>query len=347
MVLFPAKFAAIGPAIMGSLGGLSESLTTAATALGGSLAAGVAAGLVLGLAGVWILLKTGVLEALSNLGVAIQESPVGSLIMDALKIVLAPIGSIGAAIIDIVKGDLASIPEDMAEPFNQAGDAIERYIDRMYNVTSDGVSSISYAFSGLGSSLAGASGAMTAMAVSAFSGISGAFQGMSGQIQGVFAQMMSALQSLINSTAGGFFNAGQNIIVNMVNGILAAAGGIVNAIQGVFQQIANMIPHSPAKEGPLAQVPNWGAYLSGGMPEAESSVKTGMAGVAQAVVDTTAAPVAQAGAAAGKPSGAGGDVVTISPGAIVINGAGQNATQIADMVIQRFSDVRRQKGIRS
>jgi hypothetical protein len=49
---------------------------------------------------------------------------------------------------------------------------------------------------------------------------------------------------------------------------------------------------------------------------------------------------------AGKAAG-GGDTITISPGAIVINGAGQNAEEIANMVIQKFSQARAQKGYRT
>jgi len=348
--LAPTLTASITGAFSGIASSLGGILSAAGTAIAGSLTAAIGAGLVLGLAGVWVLLKTGVLDALAGLGDAISESDIGGPIMDALKVILAPIGSIGAAIIDIVKGDFADIPEDMAEPFNQAGDAIGRYLDRIRDVASQGVYGIASAFSGLGASLSGASGSITAMAVSAFSGISQAFQGMAGQVRGVFSQMMSSLQTVITSTAGGFYNAGQNIITSMVNGIIAAAGGIINAIKNVFAQIANLIPHSPAKEGPLAELPNWGSYLAGGMPQAESQVKSGATSMVKAAADGLNEPAKGAsipGAAATGQAVGGGDTITIAAGAIVINGAGQNAKEIADMVITQFAAVRKQRGIRS
>ena len=348
--LAPTLTASITGAFSGLVASLSSVLTTVGTAIAGSLVAAIAAGVVLGLAGVWVLLKTGVLDALAGLGEAISESPFGELIMDALKIVLAPIGSIGAAIIDIVKGDFASIPDDMAEPFRQAGDAIGRYLDGIRSTVSGGISAIASGFGGLGASLAGAAGQMAAFATSAFSGISGAFQGMSGQIQGVFSQMMAAIQTAITSTAGGFFNAGQNIITSMANGIIAAFNAVKQPITEFFNWIANLIPHSPAKEGPLSQPPNWGSYLTQGMSGAEGQVKSGATSMVKAAADgindTTAKGSAIPGSASPSAAG-GGDTITIAAGAIVINGAGQNAREIADLVIKQFADVRRQRGIRS
>jgi hypothetical protein len=65
--------------------------------------------------------------------------------------------------------------------------------------------------------------------------------------------------------------------------------------------------------------------------------------VAAAASSNLAAPVAAgavAGAAGGAGAGAGGGgstSITISPGAIVINGAGQNADEIANQVIAKLS----------
>jgi hypothetical protein len=106
---------------------------------GGVDCSSVVGGAVLGLAGVWTLDKLGILKGLSDLGNQINASPIGSVIMDALKVVLAPIGSIGAAILDIVRGDFDKVGKDMVAPFEQAGEAAQRNVDR-----------IKTAFSGIG-----------------------------------------------------------------------------------------------------------------------------------------------------------------------------------------------------
>lgn len=356
------SLAAIGPALMaiaafkgsivGALGSISGALsglatsasglaTSAGTAIGGSLAAGVGIGAVAGLAGVWILLKTGVLDAISGIGRAIESSPLGSVIMDALKIVLAPIGSLGAGIIALVQGDFARIPEVMIAPFEQAGEAITRNIERIQfafsgigTVVTGGVQALGGAVNSMVQSFAGM-GAIGGYASAAFGNIGGAFNAMAGQVRGVFSQMFSSILGLIQSTAAGFYNAGQNIITSIVNGIVAAAGGIVTAIGNALNAVRSLFPFSPAKEGPLAETPNWGTWMSAGMesaaPEVAAAASTNLAAPAAAGV---AGGMAAAG---GSPGGGGSTTVNIAAGAIVINGVGQNAEEIANQVIQKLS----------
>ena len=275
-------------------------------AIGGSLAAGVGIGAVAGLAGVWVLLKTGVLDAISGIGRAIESSPLGSVVMDALKIILAPIGSLGAGIIALVQGDFARIPEVMIAPFEQAGEAIGRNIDRIRDafsgigtVVTGGVQALGGAVNSMVQSFAGM-GSIGGYASAAFGNIGGAFNAMAGQVRGVFSQMFSGILGLIQSTAGGFYNAGMNIITSIVNGIVAAAGGIVTAIANALSAVRALFPFSPAKEGPLAETPNWGTWMSAGMesaaPEVAAAAETNLAAPAAAGV---------AGGMAGAGEGAG------------------------------------------
>jgi len=333
--------ASIPGAISGLLAGMSTDIAAGGMAAGGSLAAAIGAGAVLGLAGVWILVKTGVMQGISDIGRSIESSPLGSVVMDALKIILAPIGSLGAGIIALVRGDFARIPEVMIAPFEQADEAIGRNIDRIRaafsgigSTVAGGVSQLGDAVRGMINSFAGM-GAIGGYASAAFGNIGGAFNAMAGQVRGVFSQMFSSILGLIQSTAGGFYNAGMNIITSIVNGIVAAAGGIVTAIASALNQVRALFPFSPAKEGPLAETPNWGTWMTQGMEKAGPEV-------AAAASSNLAAPVAAgvAGAAGGAGAGAGSGgstSITISPGAIVINGAGQNAEEIANQVIAKLS----------
>lgn len=345
----------IGTSLSGLGASLSGAATTAGTAIGGSIAAGVAIGAAAGLAGVWVLVKTGILDGISDIGRAIESSPLGSRIMDSLKIIMAPIGSLGAGIIALVKGDFEHIGEEMVKPFQQAHEAALRFKDAFGMAISGSgpaVQSLASAFQGLGQAAASGLGGLAAYASAGFSGIGGAFQGMAGQVRGVFSQLMSAIQGLINSTAGGFRAAGANIITSMVNGIVAAAGGIVTAIANALNRVRALFPFSPAKEGPLAETPNWGTWMSQGMekagPEAAKSATENLA----APVASAASPASAAGGGAGGPGGSGGGgSVNIAAGAIVINGAGQNAEEIANQVIaklgQAMAGKRQQMGYRT
>jgi methyl-accepting chemotaxis protein len=326
-----ALFPSLGATISSAAAGLGSTMTAAGTALAGSMVAGIGAGLLLGLGGVWILLQTGVLDAFNNLGRWIETSPIGATIMDALRIVLAPIGSLGAGIIALVQGNFAGIGPAMMGPLNQASSAISGFVNSVNGM----LSNFGSGFSGLVGTVQGV-----------FSGIGSAFGGMTGQIQGVFSQLMRAILTVINSTASGFYAAGMNIITSMVNGIVAAAGGIVTAIGNALNAVRSLFPFSPAKEGPLAQVPNWSSYMSEPIAKEAPAAARAASQVAGAVAG--AGPAAAAAGGAGKGTGSGGgDTITIAPGAIVINGAGQNADQIANMVIQKFTQARMSKGYRT
>lgn len=274
--------------------------------------------------------------------------------MDALKVVLAPIGSIGAAIIDIVRGDFDKVGKDMVAPFEQAGEAAQRNVDRIKTAFSgiggaatSGVQSLGNAVQSMVNSFSGI-GSIAGYASSAFSGIGSAFSGMAGQVRGIFSQMVGAIQNVISSTASGFYAAGHNMITWMVNGIMAAADGIIRAIGSVLDKVHAMISfRSPAKEGPLSEEIDWAAYLTSGMEKAAPAVTAAAATNLAAPVAAATGPAA-AGSAGGGGAG-GGSVVNIAAGAIVINGAGKNSEEIAQEVIkqlsQQMSSTRKARGL--
>lgn len=339
----------ISEALAGLGSSAAGAASTAGTAVGGSLAAGVGIGAVAGLAGVWVLLKTGVLDGISDLGRAIESSPIGAMIMNALKVVLAPLGSLGAGIIDLVKGDFENIGRDMMIPFEQAGDVITKNVDVIKGAfagigpaLSGGIGSLTDSVKSLVSSFSGI-GSIAGYASSAFSGIGSAFNSMAGQVKGVFSQMFNSILGLVNSTMAGFTNAGRNIITSIVNGIVAAAGGIVTAIGNALQAVRNLFPFSPAKEGPLAEKPNWGTWMSQGMDSAGPEV------AAKASANLAAPVAAAAGGTAGGSSGgvsstSGGDTYIQT---FQINGAGKNAQELADEIARIMAGNRKSRGVRS
>lgn len=215
------------------------------------------------------------------------------------------------------------------------------------SVATGGVSSLGSAVQGMIQSFSNI-GSIAGYAGAAFSGIGGAFNSMAGQVRGVFSQMFSSILGLINSTAAGFYNAGMNIITSIVNGIVAAAGGIVTAIANALQAVRALFPFSPAKEGPLAETPNWGTWMSAGMEAAGPEV-------AAAASTNLAAPAAAAGSAAaggGGGAGGGGDIIyQIATGAIQINGANKSGKDLMDEIevelARRTSDRRKARGMRS
>lgn len=117
-----AELAAVGPELI---------------AAGGTMVAAIAAGFLLGLAGVWLLIQTGVLQMISDLGRWFEKSPIGKVIFDALKIALAPIGAVGGVIIELAKGNLAGLPDAFAEPFKQAWESINNIGEDIKSAVND------------------------------------------------------------------------------------------------------------------------------------------------------------------------------------------------------------------
>jgi len=315
MILFPAQVAALGTSITAGLGSLGGVLSAAGTALAGSLVAAVGAGILLGLGGVWVLLQTGVLDGINSLGRWIETSPIGSTIMNALKVVLAPIGSLGAGIIALVQGNFSGIGDAMMQPLNQAGNSIQAFVNSVKNM-----------FSSFGSGFS----SVIASVQSVFTGIGSAFFAMAGQIRGVFSQMMNAIKTLISSSIGGFVNLGMNIIAALVSGIVSAAGSIPSAIGGSMTTVAN------SALGAVKSIPIIGSMV-GALGFAEGGIVPGPIGAPVPAIVHGGETVIPVG------GGAGGDTFNIT-----VNGANQSPTEIArtvmNMIQTEQTGKRKQRG---
>ena len=66
------------------------------------------------------------------------------------------------------------------------------------------------------------------------------------------AKILTAILTFPAKVVDTFYEAGKKIIDSLVKGMLAVANKPVEAIQSVLTKIRNMLPFSPAKEGPLA-----------------------------------------------------------------------------------------------
>lgn len=145
-------------------------------------------------------------------------------------------------------------------------------------------------FSGLGEALAPVWEPIKTGAQAAWAVIQGAFSGLGGWLSGVFSSAVSTVQGIweglkeviatvCNSaietiTSWGsniistiqsidLFSAGKALIQRLIDGIRSMAGPVIDAAKSVIGGIMNLIPHSPAKEGPFAR-PGWDALKSGG-----------------------------------------------------------------------------------
>lgn len=110
-----AKLAAIKAGFLGLSG-------IAGVAIGGII------GIAFGLGGVWVLVKTGILNSLDKIGRKFEGTH--PIIMDFLKQIMLLPGIIGTVAIDIVTGRFGQIPEDVKKIFRDWQDANGRMADR-------------------------------------------------------------------------------------------------------------------------------------------------------------------------------------------------------------------------
>lgn len=80
--------------------------------------------------------------------------------------------------------------------------------------------------------------------------IVGFFSGLWGRVRGVFLGMVRWVGSLGQM----FFNAGRNIVKSIGEGIKSLAMWPINKIKEMVGKIRNLLPFSPAKDGPLRDI---------------------------------------------------------------------------------------------
>lgn len=118
-------------------GGIIAGMTAAMAAGGGAAAVAwitaVGAGIALGLAGVALLVHSGALDWVSEIGRAFEEKH--PWLMDILKGLSGPMGALGVAAIDLVTGRIDKIPEDVGKVMDESYAAWGRTWDRIKTLT--------------------------------------------------------------------------------------------------------------------------------------------------------------------------------------------------------------------
>lgn len=158
--------------------------------------------------------------------------------------------------------------------------------------------------------------------------VRGAIGGFVNAIVGGVNQAMGAIQSIpgramgaLAGLPGAFYSAGVSMIQGLINGIKAMASGPANAVSGILSKVKSLLPHSPAKEGPLSGK-GWTLYsgmsivegLAEGIKKSAGSAYASMDGVLSSLSGGANIPLAYSGGGSfgagtmvnGATSGAGG-----------------------------------------
>jgi phage-related protein len=122
------------------------------------------------------------------------------------------------------------------------------------------------------------------------SGVSRAVGGLLSTVRGIPGRVRSALGNL----AGLLTSAGRSIMAGLARGIWDGLGNVTGAVRGVLSRARNLLPFSPAKEGPFSGR-GWtlhsgrsiSAALAKGIGQRVTQVRKAALGLAQAAVPPT------------------------------------------------------------
>ncbi|WP_319507885.1 phage tail tape measure protein [uncultured Methanolobus sp.] len=77
----------------------------------------------------------------------------------------------------------------------------------------------------------------------------------------IIANGLDPILSIFSSAGSSFYQSGKNLIQNFINGIKSMVNPLTSTVSDVFSGISRYLPHSPAKVGPLSELPNWDAFF--------------------------------------------------------------------------------------
>lgn len=174
-----------------------------------------------------------------------------------------------------------------------------------------GMSAISAAMTGINNVIAGVVGSVTGLFSGLVSRISGAWSSITSTISGAVGRVKTAISDGFNSAVqfvqsipgriigalGDFgsmlFNAGKSIIQGLINGIKSMIGNVTGAIGNVLSAARNLLPFSPAKEGPFSGK-GWTLYSGRSISEALAQGIEEKGGLAVTAMENTMAAVSGA-----------------------------------------------------
>ncbi|MFI6443830.1 hypothetical protein [Kitasatospora sp. NPDC050543] len=85
------------------------------------------------------------------------------------------------------------------------------------------------------------------------------FRGLKEMAVREFVQMPVQIMNVLNELADDLFRAGWRIIGGLIDGIRSRAGGVKDAVENVLSAARNLLPFSPAREGPFSGS-GWSLY---------------------------------------------------------------------------------------
>lgn len=135
------------------------------------------------------------------------------------------------------------------------------------NAVGSSVSAITGFFSNLVSRISGAWSSITSTISNAVGRVKDAVTSKFNEVVSFVGSIPGRILGAMGDFAGLLFGAGKAIIQGLINGIKSAAGAVKDAVSNVLSAARNLLPFSPAKEGPFSGK-GWTLYSGRSISEA-------------------------------------------------------------------------------
>jgi hypothetical protein len=223
----------------------------------------------------------------TSLGSDIYNAVVNDTIPKGIEAFKQIPGAFGHALLSVIGETLANWNEKIGEALNLAADNLVKRVTEVITNGQPGILAgftawkdiIVGVFTDIYDTLVGHS-----IVPDLITSITNLFKSLPEQIGKL--NIAQALTKPFTDMASTMYNAGKSFMSSFAKGISEAKQVVEDSVKKVTQKVANYIPHSPAKEGPLSIPVNWQAYLLNGLDSTVEKVTETMTGL-QTVVGTT------------------------------------------------------------
>ena len=237
-----------------------------------------------------------VVKTLGDLKAKVGEifSAIGTTVHDKLTATKNDVGSIFSAIGTTIHDRLTATKNDTGTIFSAIGTTVHNALTATKNDTGN-------IFSAIGTTVHNALSATGSFVGSEMSLIGSIFRSGLTAVQTTFGNIFSTIGTLVHNALTGLWNwitgflggwpsqlfqAGVNIVMGLVNGLLSVLGRVQNAVGQIAGAIGNFLGfHSPTKEGPGRDADTWAPNLvklftgglKAGVPDVRNALNSLMA----------------------------------------------------------------------
>jgi phage-related protein len=204
--------------------------------------------------------------------------------------IITPIITLVAQVAAAITGFMLSALQPLIDLFGIGMTAISAAMTGINNIIASVVSTVTGIFSGLVSKISGAWSSITSTIGNAVGKVKTAISNGFNEAVSFVSSIPGKIIGALGDFGSMLFNAGKSIIQGLINGIKNMIGSVKDAIGGVLSAARNLLPFSPAKEGPFSGK-GWTLYSGRSISEALAQGIREKGGLAVDAMEQTMAAV--------------------------------------------------------